>query len=69
MKLSGYKTIAFNGLKIVLAIAVHYGFNDFSADPNVDAFIANIASVCLLIEALVSIVLRLVTKTPVFKSE
>ena len=67
--LKGYKTIIFNVLKIIVAIAVYYGFADFSPDIAVDAFIQNVAAFCILAEAVVSNILRVSTKTPGFNKE
>lgn len=69
MVLPGYKTIIFNALKVILAIALHYGFADFSPDPAVDAFIQNVAAFCLLVETAIAVVLRITTKTAIFKGE
>ena len=69
MALRGYKTIIFNVLKIIVAVAVYYGFADFSPDVAVDAFIQNVAAFCILAEAVVSIILRVATNTPVFNKE
>lgn len=66
--MEGYKTIAFSVLKILMAVAMRYGYADFTPDPTIQAFIANVGSVLVLVEAVISIALRWKTKTPVFTS-
>jgi len=49
------KTLLFNALSVAVFVAVAFGFADFAPDPEIMGLAA----------ALLNIVLRLVTKTPV----
>lgn len=63
--MAGYKTIAFNVLAIVVALAAIFGYNQFT--PSDDA--KTIIEALPMIIALGNIILRALTKTPIFKSK
>ena len=52
------KTLWFNVLALITAVAQYYGFANFTPDPNMGAY-------AIALVAVVNAVLRLVTKKPV----
>ena len=63
--MAGYKTIAFNALAIVVALAVIFGYSQFTPSDDTKTIIEALP----VIVALGNIILRAVTKTSIFKSE
>lgn len=63
--MAGYKTIAFSVLFLVLALANLFGFSQFVPSDDVTIIAASLS----VLVPVVNIILRALTKTPIFKSE
>jgi hypothetical protein len=60
MPIPGWKTVIFNVLALVILLANPFGFADFQADPELGAYATAVMGI-------VNLILRIVTKSPVFK--
>ena len=65
MDLRGYKTVFFSGLFLAIALANIFGFSQFAPSDDVTTIAASLS----VLVPVVNIILRVATKTPIFKSE
>jgi hypothetical protein len=56
------KTLWFNALVFLLALASRYGFNEFQSDPNIDMYVTLFLTIGTPV---FNLILRLVTKKPI----
>jgi hypothetical protein len=59
------KTLIFNGIALVTALALNYGYGAFEPSPEVEPLARGIAAVVTIVAPLVNIGLRFITRQPV----